>query len=71
MSILLFPIKMIGLVAAGVVLGVGWKLGSYLVKTVMEDEKVTKFTQDLKGKCCSWMGQEEAEPLWKRKFDAF
>ncbi len=69
MSILLLPIKMVGFVAAGVALGVGWKLGSYLVNTVMADQNVKKFAQDLKGACSSWAAPEEGEPLWKRKFD--
>jgi hypothetical protein len=71
MSVLLLPIKIVGLVAAGAALGMGWKLGSYIFKTVAADENVTKFTEDFKSKYCSWMGQEESEPLWKRRFDKF
>ncbi len=69
MSVILLPIKMVGFVAAGLALGVGWKLGSYLVNAVMADENVKKFTQDFKGACGSWAAQEQGEPLWKRKFD--
>jgi len=60
--LIFFPLKMLGLVSAGFALGVGWKLGSYLVNTVMEAEMAQK-----SGPTPSAPGQE-AEPLWKRKF---
>ena len=69
MSVLLLPMKMVGFVAAGLALGVGWKLGSYLVNNVMADENVKEFARDLKGACGSWAAPEQGEPLWKRKFD--
>ncbi|AFM26434.1 hypothetical protein [Desulfomonile tiedjei] len=71
-SFLLFPIKILGWAAAGFALGAGWKAGSHVVKTIMQDENVQQFFQDVKGK-----GQNagapsgQADPLWKRKFDAF
>jgi len=60
--LIFFPLKMLGLVSAGFALGVGWKLGSYLVRTVMEAEKSQE-----SGQAPIAPGQD-AEPLWKRKF---
>ncbi|MBI5248645.1 MAG: hypothetical protein HY912_04055 [Desulfomonile tiedjei] len=67
MSVLLLPIKMLGFVAAGFALGVGWKLGSYLVNAVMANESLNDFSEDSGGRCNEG-SEREGEPLWKRKF---
>jgi hypothetical protein len=69
MNPLLFPIKMFGWVAAGVALGVGWKLGSYLLNAAMADENVKRFMRDFT--CQAEGGGEGGEPLWARKFEKF
>lgn len=69
MSILLFPLKVVGLIGAGAALGVGWKLGSYLVDAAMADENVKRFFRDLGCACSESDAQEQGEPLWKRKFE--
>lgn len=69
MNPLLFPIKMFGWAAAGVALGVGWKLGSYLLNAAMADENVKRFMRDF---TCQAEGRGEGgEPLWARKFEKF
>jgi hypothetical protein len=61
--IVLFPIKMLGLAAAGLALAVGWKMGSRLVEVVFDKEARERFYE--------WMEPElksEEAALWKRKF---
>lgn len=62
-NMILFPLRMLGWVSAGFALGVGWKLGSYLVNTVMQAEQLQKFAEKPNASGC-----EAQEPLWKRKF---
>ncbi len=59
----LFPLRILGWAAAGVALGVGWKVGTHLVDTAMGDPRVKEFVNDLKSAC-----KEEEEPLWKRQY---
>lgn len=59
----LLPLKMLGWAAAGVALGVGWKVGCYLVEKVAEDPSVKDFLSSLPSIGCS-----SEEPLWKRRF---
>jgi hypothetical protein len=62
-KMLFFPLRMLGWASAGFALGVGWKLGSYLVNSVMQ--------YDLWQKCMEPSDapvSDAAEPLWKRKF---
>jgi|WetSurMetagenome_2_1015567.scaffolds.fasta_scaffold2455234_1 hypothetical protein len=62
-NLLLFPLKLLGWTAAGAALAVGWKLGSYLVDTVVNDPEWNEFfvrTPHEEGK--------SGEPLWQRKF---
>ncbi len=71
-SFLLFPIKILGWAAAGFALGAGWKVGSHVVKTVMQDENVQQFFQDVKAKSKkAGKPTEQGDPLWKRRFDDF
>jgi len=61
--IVLFPIKMLGLAAAGLALAVGWKLGSHLVDAV--------FDKEARERLFEWMEPERQSseaPLWKRQF---
>jgi hypothetical protein len=62
----LLPIKLLGWATAGIALGVGWKVGTYLVDTAMGDTRVTEFIERMKLKC-----EREEEPLWKRQFSRF
>jgi len=62
----LLPLRILGWAAAGLAMGVGWKVGTYLVDTAMGDTRVAEFIEELKSKC-----QCEAEPLWKRRFSRF
>jgi hypothetical protein len=69
-SFLFFPVKILGWAAAGFALSVGWKAGSHVVKTIMQDENVQQFFQDIKSKgrkAGEPSGQQE--PIWKRRFD--
>jgi len=65
---LLTPLKMIGFMAAGLALGIGWKVGSYIVDTVKNDEDINNFAESLKDSYKAWVFEERGEPLWKRKF---
>ncbi len=60
--IVLFPIRMLGLVAAGLALAVGWKMGSRLVDMV--------FDKEAREGLFEWMEpqRESDEALWKRQF---
>ncbi|MFH1116816.1 MAG: hypothetical protein V1792_23110 [Pseudomonadota bacterium] len=60
---LLLPLRILGWAAAGVALGVGWKVGSHLVETAMSDPRVKEFIGSLKSEC-----KAEEAPLWKRKY---
>jgi len=62
-KMLFLPLKMLGWVSAGFALGVGWKLGSYLVKSVMQYDLWQKCSEN---KDVPTNGG--SEPLWKRKF---
>ena len=66
---LLFPLRLLGFAATGLVLGAGWKLGSHLVDVAM-GEKELKWP-DLEKICPREEGEKEPEPLWKRKFPRF
>lgn len=63
--VVLFPLRMLGWAAAGLALGVGWKLGSHLVDVAMGEKDLL----------WPWKSDEQApdqegdQPLWKRKFD--
>jgi hypothetical protein len=61
-SLITFPIKMIGLAAAGAALAVGWKIGSYIVNTVASHSEAQRFFESMKA-CC-----QAEEPLWKRQY---
>lgn len=43
---LLFPIKLLGWTAAGLALGVGWKLGCHLVAVAMGEKEFLVFPTD-------------------------
>lgn len=62
-GVILFPLKLLALAAAGVAVGVGWKVGAYLGDVVTgEKEFAAPHVLDQlrqEGGC---------EPLWKRKF---
>ncbi len=62
----LLPIRILGWAAAGMALGVGWKVGTYLVDTAMGDTRVKDFLESLKCRC-----EGEEPPLWKRRFSRF
>ncbi len=62
-QVVLFPIKLLGLAAAGLALAVGWKMGSRLVDMVFDEEAREGFFK--------WMepqGKSDEAPLWKRQF---
>jgi hypothetical protein len=59
MSILLWPVKLIGLAATGVVLGAGWKLGGYLVDAVAANKD--KWFEEAKA-CMKECAEPEASP---------
>jgi len=62
-SLLLFPVKFLGLAALGFAMGAGWKLGSYLVDVALDQETRDRFFE------CTNLGQESTEqPLWKRSY---
>jgi hypothetical protein len=56
-------LKLMGFAAAGIALGAGWKLGTYLVDTATGDTKANELIGRLK---CAI--RDEKDPLWKRKF---
>ncbi len=61
--VVLFPVKMLGLAAAGLALAVGWKMGSRLVDAVFDKEAGARFFE--------WMEPESKSDdplLWKRQF---
>jgi hypothetical protein len=62
-GIILFPVKLLGLAAAGVAVGVGWKVGSYLGDVVI-GERELKLPQVLD----RFRKDDSPEPIWKRKF---
>jgi hypothetical protein len=64
MSILLWPVKLLGLAATGVVLGAGWKLGSYLVDSAMANKD--KWFEDAKA-CMKACSEPEAPPETETK----
>ncbi len=59
----LLPLKVLGWAAAGVALGVGWKVGCYLVEKVANDPDVKDFLSSIPPAC-----KVSEEPLWKRRF---
>ncbi len=63
MNPLWIPVKLAGLLAAGVALGAGWRLGGFLGDLATGDRTVDLST--LKG---FFDAKPDAEPLWKRKF---
>jgi hypothetical protein len=63
MSLILLPVKFLGIAAAGLAFGAGWKLGSYLFDEAIANreilqEKASKLFEKLRAK----------EPIWKRQF---
>lgn len=62
-KMLFFPLKMLGWVSAGFALGVGWKLGTYLVNSAMQYDLWQKCVENLNAPA-----SDASEPLWKRKF---
>lgn len=60
---LLFPFKILGWAAAGLALGAGWKVGSYLVNQLANDPSVKDFLSSI-----SATDKPAEEPLWKRRF---
>ena len=61
--IVLFPVKMLGLAAAGLALAVGWKVGSRLVDVVFDKQARDRFFEWVNPEC-----KGEEAPLWKRQF---
>jgi hypothetical protein len=61
-KIILAPIKLVGWAAAGLAFAAGWKLGSYVGDLATGEKKIEWPVPGI------WMGKEEPEPLWKRKF---
>ncbi|HMK36506.1 MAG TPA: hypothetical protein VK463_15640 [Desulfomonilaceae bacterium] len=45
-NLLLFPLKLLGWTAAGLALGVGWKLGCNLVDVAMGEKTLMCFPQE-------------------------
>jgi len=62
----LLPLKILGWAAAGIAMGAGWRVGTYLVDTAMGDSRVKELVERLKCGCGG-----EATPLWKRQFTRF
>lgn len=60
---IILPVKLLGWAAAGVALGFGWQLGSYLVRTAAGDKHVKELIERIKCGC----GSEDSQ-LWKRQF---
>jgi hypothetical protein len=56
-------VRLLGLVAAGFALGVGWKLGSHLVDVAMGEKDLLWPSGREKDK-----PEQGEEPLWKRRF---
>ena len=60
---LMIPVKIAGLVVAGLAFGAGWKVGAF-IGDVAAGEKTVEWPslEGVFGSC------EAEEPLWKRKF---
>ncbi len=69
MKLLLLPVKVFGWAVAGMAIGVGWKLGTYLVNAATADENVKGFMRMFE--CSSGRTEETSEPIWARKFPKF
>ena len=63
MASLLPLVRLLGLVAAGFALGVGWKLGSHLVDVATGEKDLLWPSAREKDK-----PEQGEEPLWKRRF---
>lgn len=62
-QIALFPIKMLGLAAAGLAFAVGWKVGSHLVDIVFNEQARDRFFEWVDPEC-----KGGKTPLWKRQY---
>ncbi len=61
MSVYLWPVKLLGWSAAGLAMGVGWKVGNLIYDKALGEEGLK--WPDWSGMCAS-----EDTPVWKRKF---
>ena len=61
--LVLYPLRLAGWAAAGLAIGVGWKLGSHLVDVAMGERELNwpKLRDLVKP-------SETNQPLWKRRF---